>query len=246
MVIMKWVYLIGVLFLGCNATSYLVPLAEENEGISVHQMDQRQVTVSVREGSVAALHGTNETRSFTLFLYLKNESQEEILFTPDSVKLYGIRGNQKVQLHTYNHYEYVNGIRTKQKLSDALEEMEKTIEDPNPENMTIIVNEDVTEANGLVDTNTNSENMDKEERIQARQDIEKRESKEMREERIYRESILLRLLKQTVMYPGDQIFGDIMMRTSAYDKYLLSIPVGKDVHEIYFTLEKNEPSKKED
>ena len=245
MVLMKWVYVLGLLFLACDATSYLVPLPQESERVSVHQLDQREVTVSVREGSLVALYGTNETRSFTLFLYVKNETQGDVLFTPDSVKLFGVDGDQKVKLYTYNPQEYVDGIETKQKLSDALEEMERTIEDPNPENMTIVVNEDVTEADGLVDTNTNSENMDKEERIQSRQSIEKRETEEMRIDRIYRERIMLKLLKETNMYPGQEIFGDIMMRTSPYDKYLLTIPVGEDLHEIYFILEKNEPTQKE-
>lgn len=237
---MRQLYLLALIVLmGCNTISYMVP-EEGQDGVSVRQLDLKKVTFSVHDSSLIAFYGVNDTRLLKLFIYLKNESDQDLGFVPDSVTVFGIEGEMATKLYTYNPVEYLEQIKTRQKLNRALNAMDETIEFANPENMMTTVNEDVTEADGLVDVNPNTARENKEENIKARQELEEEAVKANRENKIEQELIRNKLLRNYTLIPGEAIFGDVMVKTKPFNKYRLSVPVGDDIHEIYFTLEKNE------
>lgn len=231
--------LLSIILIGCNSISYLVP-EEGQQGVSVRQLDLKKVTFSVQDSSMIAFYGVNDTGILKLFLFLKNESQHDLSFVPDSVSVFGLKEDVATRFYTYNPIEYLEEIKTRQKLNRALNAMEETIEFANPENMTTTVNEDVTEADGLVDINPNTAQEDKEENIKARQELEEEAIKANRQNEMEQELIRSKLLRDYTLIPGEAIFGDVMVKTKPFTKYRLSVPVGDDLHEIYFTLEKNE------
>lgn len=231
--------LVFIFLIGCNSISYLVP-EDGQDGVTVRQLDLKKVTFSVHDSSMIAFHGVNDTGVLKLFLFLKNDSGKDIGFIPDSVSVFGIEDDIETRFYTYNPIEYLEEIKTRQKLNRALNAMEETIEFANPENMTTTVNEDVTEADGLVDINPNTANEDKEENIKARQELEEEAIEANRKNRLEQELIRSKLLRDYTLIPGEAIFGDVMVKTKPFTKYRLSVPVGDDIHTIYFTLEKNE------
>ncbi len=231
--------LILLVLMGCNSISYLVPEEGQN-GVSVRQLDLKKVTFSVHDSSMIAFYGVNDTGLLRLFIFLKNDSGRDQSFVPDSVTVFGIDGEIATPFYTYNPIEYLEQIKTKQKLNRALNAMDETIEYANPENMTTTVNEDVTEADGLIDINPNTAQEDKEENINARQKLEQEAIEAKRANRMEQELIQSKLLRDYTLIPGEAIFGDVMVKTKPFTKYRLSVPVGDDIHEIYFTLEKNE------
>tara|TARA_R110000868_G_scaffold259361_11_gene517474 strand:- start:11568 stop:12290 length:723 start_codon:yes stop_codon:yes gene_type:complete len=239
---MKTCLLLAIVALGCSATKYLVP-EQDQEGLSIQQTDQFPVITSVKENSTIAIRGSNVSQTMKLFVFIKNQSRDTLEFIQDSVVVYGIMDEKQIKLNTYEPNEYLKVLKQKHKLSNSLSAMEQTIGYANPENITIKTNEDVTESDGLIDVNINTDKENLEVNRAARQQREVEAIKKAEESKNEVMAVGQTLLDDYTLLSNETVFGDVMIKTRKYNKYLLSVQVGEDIHQIYFTLEKNEKQK---
>lgn len=242
---MKFALYLGLFFLtiGCGGTTYLVPV-ENQIGVKLVEIEEQTLITSKEKNSTIAVQGVDDLRNLKLFVYIQNQAKDTLNFVQKDVKVFGLKENEMVQLYTYSPEEYIKVLKKKQMLSGSLTAMEQTIDYANPENITIKTNEDVTERDGFIDVNdNNTDREDDEVNWIARQTIESDAiiNKQLQKEKIT--SVGRKLLSDYSIISGETIFGDVMIKSKGFKKYLLIVPVGNEEHLIYFTLQKNETEK---
>ncbi|MFP8490008.1 hypothetical protein ACKGJO_13045 [Gracilimonas sp. Q87] len=231
--------LFSLFIASCSTTSYVSPKKDTKNGVGKFLSEGKEIALSVEDSSTVAFFGERENKEITLFVFFKNESQEQYINVfPEDVKVYGIESDGSTkQLHTYNPKRYLKKMRNQQNLALALSAFGKAMEDMDAGTSTTTTYGTAYGSDGTsYNYYGNSTTTDESEKRAAQAENQRQLNKQARQAELYRNSVKEGLLMKTTLFPGSYIAGNIIFKHKSFSKYRLEVPVGDEIHEVYFEL----------
>ena len=229
----------SLFFISCSTTAYISPEKDLKNGVGKFFLEGEEVAMSVEDSSTVAFYGKRHKREITLYVFLKNNSENEYInILPQNVKVYGIDSDgSSQQLHTYRPKKYLKRLENRQNLALALSAMGKAMEDIDAGTSTTT---EYGSAYGSDGTSYNyygsSTTTDQSEQRAAQAENQRELSQQARQSALYRKSVKRGLLMKTTLFPSSHIGGNIIIKYKSYDRYRVEIPVGNETHEVDFQL----------
>jgi hypothetical protein len=223
--------------IGCSTIGYVSPIEQKDKNVEMVYIQGEEVGVSDMSGSRVAFYGMKEKKTLEMFVFVKNYSDKDVNVIPENIEIYKVgEDGSRSQIKTYEPNEYIRLLQRQHNTALMFSALGKAMEDINAGESTSTVSGTGSDAYGTYTYGGTVTTTDYGEKARANSENNAQISQEARQAELLRTSVKNGLLLKTTLFPDAYISGNVMFKYKSGSKFIMKVPVGDEIHEVWFTI----------